>query len=159
MLKGGVSLPLSTSSCKESWCKLVKIIWTVVCDVACGKWTRFFEWEKNGSLGSEGIRFHLEEKETVLERLLTVPDTHKFPLDARIRIASHARIRIASHRMRGNTRMCEHSHRTREMRAYARIRIPCAHVRAFASHARKCAHMRAFASHARKCAHYDAKDA
>ena len=84
----------------------------------------------------------------------TVPDTHKFPLDARIRIASHARIRIASHRMRGNARMCEHSHRMREnaricapkMRTYVRIRIACAH-------------MRAFASHVRKCAHYDAKDA
>ena len=63
---------------------------------------------------------------------VTVPDTHKFPLDARIRIASHARIRIASHRI-----ACG------EMRACASIRIACA----------KCAHMRAFASHARKCAH------
>ena len=82
----------------------------------------------------------------------TVLDTHKFPLDARIRIASHARIRIASHRMRGNARMCEHSHRMCEMRAFAemhayvRIRMACAHMRAFASHARiriACAEMRA----------------
>ena len=64
----------------------------------------------------------------------TVPDTHKFPLDARIRIASHARIRIASYRMRGNARMCEHSHRMREMRTYARIHIACAKMRAFESH-------------------------
>ena len=86
----------------------------------------------------------------------TVPDTHKFPLDARIRIASHARIRIASHRiashagkcahvrafashgrnaricahshvMRENARICEHSHR---MRGNARICIACAEMRA-----------------------------
>ena len=79
------------------------------------------------------------------EKRGTVPDTHKFPLDARIRIASHARIRIASHRI-----ACG------EMRACASIRIACAkcaHMRPFASHARKCALMRAFASHARKCAH------
>ena len=77
--------------------------------------------------------------------IYTVPDTHKFPLDARIRIALHARIRIASHRI-----ACG------EMRACASLRIACAkcaHMRAFASHARKCAHMRAFASHARICAH------
>ena len=66
----------------------------------------------------------------------TVPDTHKFPLDARIRIASHARIRIASHRMWGNARLCEHSHRMREMRA-------------FASHARKCAHSHSMRGNAR----------
>ena len=81
----------------------------------------------------------------------TVPDTHKFPLDARIRIAWHARIRIASHagkcahvrafatharnaricahshRMRGNARICAHLHRMREN---ARIRIACAEMRA-----------------------------
>ena len=80
--------------------------------------------------------------------LSTVPDTHKFPLDARIRIASHARIRIASHRIAcGEMRACAsiriacakcaHSHR---MRGNARIRIVCAEMRAFASYARKCAH-------------------
>ena len=77
--------------------------------------------------------------------LYTVPDTHKFPLDARIRIASHARIRIASHRKRGNARMCEHSHRMREMRAYARIRIACMRMRAYARIRIACAEMRAYA--------------
>ena len=77
----------------------------------------------------------------------TVPDTHKFPLDARIRIASHAHIRIAcahsthrmrgnasiSHRMRGNARICQH------FRAYAHIRIACAKMRAYACISIACA--------------------
>ena len=77
--------------------------------------------------------------------IATVPDTHKFPLDARIRIASHARIRIASHRI-----ACG------EMRACASIRIACAkcaHMRAFASHAWKCAHTHRMRGNARICAH------
>ena len=64
----------------------------------------------------------------------TVPDTHKFPLDARIRIASHARIRIALHRIASHAGKC-------------------AHVRAFASHARKCAHSHRMRENARICAH------
>ena len=96
----------------------------------------------------------------------TVPDTHKFPLDARIRIASHARIRIASHRIAcGEMRACAsiriacakcaHSHRMRKnaririacagMRAYARIRIACAEMRAYARIRIACAEMRAYA--------------
>ena len=99
-----------------------------------------------------------------LQNTATVPDTHKFPLDARIRIASHARIRIASHRIAcGEMRACASIRiacaKCAHMRAFASHAQKCAYMRAFASHARKCAHMRAFASHARKCAHYDAKDA
>ena len=45
--------------------------------------------------------------------------------------------------MRGNARMCEHSHRMREMRAYARIRIACAKMRAYARIRIACAEMRA----------------
>ena len=81
----------------------------------------------------------------------TVPDTHKFPLDARIRIASHARIRIASHRIAcGEMRACAsiriacakcaHSH---QMRENARIRIACAEMRAYARIRIACAEMRA----------------
>ena len=80
---------------------------------------------------------------TNITQYVTVPDTHKFPLDARIRIESHARTRIASHRMRGNARMCEHSHCMPEMRAYARIRIACAEMRAYARIRIACAEMRA----------------
>ena len=88
----------------------------------------------------------------------TVPDTHKFPLDARIRIASHAHIHIASHAGK-----CAHVRAFASHARNARIHIACvemhAYARAFASHARKCTHMRAFASHARKYAHYDTKHA
>ena len=46
----------------------------------------------------------------------TVPDTHKVPLDANIRIALHAnaRVRIASQHIRGNASICAHSHRMRK---------------------------------------------
>ena len=83
--------------------------------------------------------------------IYTVPDTHKFPLDARIRIASHARIRITSHRIAcGEMRACAsiriacakcaHSH---PMRENARIRIPCAKMRTYARIRIACAEMRA----------------
>ena len=101
---------------------------------------------------------------TDIETFDTVPDTHKFPLEARIRIASHARIRIASHRIAcGEMRACASIRiactKCAHMHAFTSRARRCAHMRAFASHARKCAHMRAFASHASKCAHYDAEDA
>ena len=75
-----------------------------------------------------------------------LPDTHKFPLDAHIRIASH--------RMR--TRKCAHmrtfasrAQKCTQMRAYAHIRE---HMRAFAWHARLCAHVRAYPSICIACA-------
>ena len=116
------------------------------------------------------VSCHVVKSLQLIWRWSTVPDTHKFPLDARIRIASHARIRIASHRiacgemracasiriacakcahsqkcahshrMRGNASICAHSHR---MRWNARIRIACAGMRAYARIRIVCAEMRA----------------